>query len=131
MTTSHLPCKFHADQCSRFLVILLTKKEKNKERNKLTKKVVENNTVSPILYRGLGNYSITRSSAADSAGAVVVGGGGGGGGGVSETVSDATPLAADCSSGTAPSGEVVTTSAVSRSPFLLQCNTTATCLTAI
>jgi len=40
MVTPHLPWKFHTNRCSRYLVILLTKKQ--------TKKSIENNTPSPI-----------------------------------------------------------------------------------
>jgi len=34
MVTPHLPWKFHANRSSRFLVMLLTKKQRNKERNR-------------------------------------------------------------------------------------------------
>jgi len=34
MVTPHIPWKFHANRSSRFLVILLTKKQTNKQRNK-------------------------------------------------------------------------------------------------
>jgi len=39
MVTPHLPWKFNANRSSRFLVMLLTKKERNKSH--------ENNTLSP------------------------------------------------------------------------------------
>jgi len=51
MVTPHLPWKFHANRSSRFLVILLTKKQKNKQTNEQTKKSIENNTPSQM-YRG-------------------------------------------------------------------------------
>ena len=50
MVTLHLPWKFHANRSSRFFVILLTKKQTNKE----TKKSIENNTQSPDV-SGTGN----------------------------------------------------------------------------
>jgi len=43
MVTPHLPWKFHANRSSRFLVMLLTKKQRKKERKKLR----ETNTPSP------------------------------------------------------------------------------------
>ena len=50
MVTPRLPWKFHANRSSRFLVILLT----NKQRSKETKKIARlHNTPSP--YRGRGN----------------------------------------------------------------------------
>ena len=45
MVTPHLPWKFHVS--SRFLVIVLTKKQRYKERKKERKKSIENNTSSP------------------------------------------------------------------------------------
>jgi len=44
MVTPHLPRKFHANRSSRFLVILLTKKQRYKQRN-----------WSKTMYRGRGN----------------------------------------------------------------------------
>jgi len=49
-TPCHLPWKFHANRSSRFLVILLTKKQRKKE----TKKLIENNTLSPVPWWGDG-----------------------------------------------------------------------------
>ena len=43
MVTPHLPRKFHANRSSRFLVMLLSKKQRKKER----KKSPENNTRPP------------------------------------------------------------------------------------
>ena len=43
VATPHLPWKFHANRSSRFLVILLTKRQRYKQ----TKKSIENNTPSP------------------------------------------------------------------------------------
>jgi len=34
MVTPHLPWKFHANRSSRFLIMLLTKKQRNKQRNR-------------------------------------------------------------------------------------------------
>jgi len=48
MVTPHLPWKFHANRSSRFLVMLLTKKQR--------KKSPENKTPSP--YRDRGNYGL-------------------------------------------------------------------------
>jgi len=66
MVNPHLPWKFHAKCSSRFLVILLTKKQTNKEinkqTNKQTRKSIENNTPSPyggneILTAGTSRWS--------------------------------------------------------------------------
>jgi len=57
MITPHLPWKFHANRSSRFLVILLTKKQRNKERKKKTKKEIERKQYpAPGTYRGRGKY---------------------------------------------------------------------------
>ena len=56
MVTPHLPSKFHANRSSRFLVILLTKKQRYIQRKKERKKEIERKQYpAPGTYRGRGN----------------------------------------------------------------------------
>jgi len=58
MVTPHLPRKFDANRSSRFLVILLTEKQRKKQRNKETKtneEIDRKQIPRPPIYRARGN----------------------------------------------------------------------------